>query len=756
MNESTGKPSDIILKFLGEIVESWKCKRYQKVAEQCVALLKRRKTIENLGMTVPLQRILLQSYILQDQYEKVLQWEKAGSSSTTTSTSPKQREGCRDLVLYARYRTGDYAGVSKDSFAGAGANDDHMSDFVLQNLHAQSKFHLNQAEEGLAVYLMLLSNDSIDEDDVESKMEVLTNALALIASSGCTPMVNLDNHDENLKFWLEEAEAMLLRDDDAVDSMFVDLASNLGCIRFLTDPTKAATVGSEENWLEEAADTGEDDDAKKGTLEQTNLQWSKHFWYKDIEDVHYDVQTPPKSNINNTNQLSATESIAKVNQSFIDEDLTRLPPQPHPKWNLLQVRMYWYNRAILQLKEGKHVECHDSCQSLKKTLANPAFSQGGSKKKKKNKDATSSGSSTLQSPTTSWWEARADVIIAYAQQAQSKYKDASARLSERLNILKLSSPSLVSDHAVTHVLLHQFVIEQQQQHKDNKKDRQRQQRELLTLLKSLPESIQSRPATQLTIDDLQDAVDNATSTNKTKSAPKSPLEEADMLFGEGRYEEACKLYENSVSGGNDSSSGFLNSQLRFVQALAMSGRHQASQDLWQSLELTILEDNTPTTLSLPDGGALENKALPRSTTSSARSSISNKLAATGNTLDEDKSEKPSREKILRRRAVKRDAYLKELEIKGKYNPDRPTKPDPERWIPKHERSRSSRGGNRNHRGGGRNNNKGLNSAQGGGSKLDADRLDAAARRAGKSPASSGPSSANLKVSSGGRKGGRRR
>jgi len=172
-----------------------------------------------------------------------------------------------------------------------------------------------------------------------------------------------------------------------------------------------------------------------------------------------------------------------------------------------------------------------------------------------------------------------------------------------------------------------------------------------------------------------------------------------------------------------------------------------------------LEENTSASAPLPDGGALENKALPRSTTSSARSSaISNKLAATGNALDdEDDSDKPSRENILRRRAVKREAYLKELESKGKYNPDRPTKPDPERWIPKHERSRSSRGGNRGgNRGGGRNNNKGLNSAQGGGSKLDAERLDAAARRAGKTSASSGPSSANLKVSSGGRKGGRRR
>lgn len=727
-----------------EIVDSWKGKRYKKVTDQCVALLKRKKMIENLGMTIPLQRILLQAYILQNQYEKVLEWEKSGSSSTAAH-SPNKREGCEDLVLYARYRSGDYAAVSKQSAtADSGTNGDHISSVVLQNLQAQSNFHLNRTEEGLAVYLQLLSNDSIDDDDIESKMEVLTNALALIASSGCTPMVNLDD-DENLQFWLDEAEAMLLRDDEAVDSMFADLASNLGCIRFLTDPTK----GSEENWLEEAADTGEGDNEKKGTSEQTNLQWSKHFWYMDIEEVQYDVSRPTGDN---ANKLSVTESIAEVNRSLLDESLARLPSRPHSKWNLLQVRMYWYDRAILQLKAGKHVECQDSCQSLKKTL-NAATTQGGNKKKKKNKDATEPGSNTSQSPTTLWWEARADVILAYAQQAQSKFADASARLSQCLDVLKAASPSIAVDHAVTHVLLHQFVMEQQKQQKGNKKDRERQQRELLMLLKSLPESIQSRPAAQLTMDELQDAVDNATSNNKTNSTPKIPLEQADAFFFQGQYEEAGKLYETALSNGDSSSPNIVDSQLRYVQVLAMTDRHEASQDLWLSLE----QENAPANASLPDGVTLENKALPRSTTSSARSSISNNLAATGNATDEGDGDgdKPSREKLLRRRAVKREAYLKKLESEGKYNPDRPTKPDPERWIPKPERSRSSRGGNRGNRGG-RNNNKGLNSAQGGGSKLDADRLDAAARRAGKAPTSNGPSSANLKVSSGGRKGGRRR
>ena len=725
MVDSTAKPSDIILKFLQEIVDSWTNKNYKRAAEQCVALLKRRKTIENLGMTVPLQRILLQSYLLQDQYEKVLEWDKAVSSSSTIP-APK-RDGYEDLVLYARYRTGDYAGVSKQA-AASKETADQSNAIVFSNLQAQSDFHLNRTQGGLNVYLQMLDDGSIAENDIESKMEVLTNALALIASSGCTPMV--DENDESIQFWLEEAEAMLLQDDDGVDSMYTDLASNLGVIRVLTDPTKARAEGSDESWLEEAADNGEDN---KGTSEETNLQWSKHFWYTDMDDVQYEVPTK-------ANELTVTQSIAKVNQSLLDENLAKLPPQPHAKWNLLQVRMYWYDRSILQLKAGKFVECQDSCQSLKKTLSNASASKGSGKKKNKETAAP-----TTLSPQAMWWEARADVVSAYAQQGLSKHKYAAARLSDRLNSLKAAASSVAVDHALAHVLLHQFVMEQQQQ--KGKKDRQKQQRDLLALLKSLPESIQSRPATQLTIDDLQEAANSgSSSSNKTQSAPKSPLEEADMLFGDGRYEEACKLYETALSGSDE-----IDSQLRYVQALAMTGQHQASQDLWQSLESTVMDETS--SAPLPSGSALENKALPRTTTTSARSSVSKKLAGTAN--DEEESDKPSREKILRRRAVKREMYLKELESKGKYNPDRPTKPDPERWIPKHERSRSSRGGNRN-RGGGRNNNKGLNSAQGGGSKLDADRLDAAARRAGKTQASSGPSSANLKVSSGGRKGGRRR
>ena len=115
------------------------------------------------------------------------------------------------------------------------------------------------------------------------------------------------------------------------------------------------------------------------------------------------------------------------------------------------------------------------------------------------------------------------------------------------------------------------------------------------------------------------------------------------------------------------------------------------------------------------------------------------------------SDSPSKEKIMRRRARKREQYLNELEKKGLYNPDRPTNPNPERWIPKHERSRSRGGGGRNRNNAGNN-----RSAQGGGSQRDALKLDAAARKAGTIPGSTGPSTANIKVGGGGRKGGKRR
>lgn len=134
-------------------------------------------------------------------------------------------------------------------------------------------------------------------------------------------------------------------------------------------------------------------------------------------------------------------------------------------------------------------------------------------------------------------------------------------------------------------------------------------------------------------------------------------------------------------------------------------------------------------------------------------------------IHSDRSKKKNREAILRKRTKQREAYLVRLESEGRYTPNKTplTKPDPERWIPKSQRSYNRRGRGRG-RGGG---NVG---AQGGGSgagmEKEAAKLDVAARVAaakaggGTGSGDSKPSTANIKVSSSGQgrkgKGGRRR
>ena len=123
-----------------------------------------------------------------------------------------------------------------------------------------------------------------------------------------------------------------------------------------------------------------------------------------------------------------------------------------------------------------------------------------------------------------------------------------------------------------------------------------------------------------------------------------------------------------------------------------------------------------------------------------------------------KKKKKNQEAILRKRTKKREQYLNNLQKQGKYNPDRPKKPDPERWIPKSQRSYNKRG---------RKSRQKFVGAQGGGTGVGADkeasRLDVAARVAakaemdGKDPLNHQPSTAHLRVASNGYgKGPRRR
>lgn len=99
--------------------------------------------------------------------------------------------------------------------------------------------------------------------------------------------------------------------------------------------------------------------------------------------------------------------------------------------------------------------------------------------------------------------------------------------------------------------------------------------------------------------------------------------------------------------------------------------------------------------------------------------------------------------------------MKKLQEEGRYNPDRPINPDPERWIPKSQRSYNKRGRRARTQWVGA---QGIGS--GAGADKDAAKLDAAARAAAKAQGidrkNQSKSTAHLSVSSTVGKGGRRR
>ncbi len=82
-----------------------------------------------------------------------------------------------------------------------------------------------------------------------------------------------------------------------------------------------------------------------------------------------------------------------------------------------------------------------------------------------------------------------------------------------------------------------------------------------------------------------------------------------------------------------------------------------------------------------DARAIEGNDIPRL---SKRGKPSEKLLdiarVDNSALRSAKSREIQRERLKRRRTKFRDAYLKHLQELGKYDPTRPVKPDPERYI----------------------------------------------------------------------------
>jgi len=493
-----------------------------------------------------------------------------------------------------------------------------------------------------------------------------------------------------------------------------------------------------------------------------------------------------------------------TNNAYNNSGLSRTTPN--------QVRILLYNRALLLYKMAKFAECKSVLNHLTKALSTDAEQHyqeqqkvnAKKKKRKKGKGGGRSGdgesivenanlqqnqqqkatAALLPAPPMNeayqiLWQSRIALLeseIVRSQEGDAACNDADVivgKMIETVTIaLKTASRNKNSDtqekileYALAELTLHNF-------HKMTTKSSitkscntsdiapEEYQKEMISVLENLPGSIRSRPATIATLSALygnlgmDDKLANVLDTTSGSGMAQKSL--ADFKLRLGSYEEAVSLYESiilAVKEGKMSLSDpdVLECNVGLVKALSYYDVQRAVE-LASTVLLKAGKSTDRDHENELDGEALELMDIPRLSKNSGMVGSSRRSSRGMN--DSKKKNKKNQEAILRQRAKKREIYLEKLQKEGRYNPDRPTKPDPERWIPKNQRSYAKRGRKARQK---------FVGAQGGGTgagaEKDAARLDAMARanaRAeGKDAFTQQPSTAHLSVSSGGKNARRR-
>jgi signal recognition particle subunit SRP72 len=465
---------------------------------------------------------------------------------------------------------------------------------------------------------------------------------------------------------------------------------------------KVKDTGEKEGWS--AAEV-----AQETAAAQWQLAWSRIFWQGGV--VAPDVDAPMK------HLSAANKRIALVNRALDMKaaDGLRLLPLDMSALTPLQARLLSYNRAVLQYRAGLLDECMATARLLQTSLS-----------KEYRKAGETNGADVHCAPDSKsealWWEARATVLQLLAlQQKGGKPGKSTHSLDTLLQTLRKQPVSAVRDHAIAYVQCHQAVAQ----------DGDLTAEARLKLLLSLPDAWQSKSAVVATLAALYQSQGQSDKAVELCQSTGHEDVMADLMISQGQYQQAVALYEQDDL--TDPAA-----QARYARALTFVDPSKA-QDYWSKVRPSSSLDE-PVGV---DGAELEIRAIPRLRSSQPLRTVVTDIGEASTT-----SKKKSHEQILRQRARQREVYLAALDQKGLR---RATHPDPERWLPKYERSYNRR---RKHKGGPH------KGSQGGVSDKDAAQLDVAARQAARATEPNGTptSTAHMAaVSSGGpRKGGRRR
>jgi len=553
------------------------------------------------------------------------------------------------------------------------------TDTVVRLLKAQACYNLHETTAARNIYNELIEESKASEDQ-DDLQDLQTNLVASCLSQA-TPFVGI--------------EVPTLTDPTSYDlTLNVVTASSLS----LKKPMWSLVEKAYQLGLDLEAEDDEQQEKELVPL-QLNRQWSRSLWNGSIPTADDDMPL-----------TSAQESIRQVHDAL--RTGKKYPEECPEKFTPLQQRLWHYNKAIWQLEKGLYKDAITTCDALWSTIH-------GSPKKKR-------GPMTVYNDDMGmlFWNVRIHVLKAYCLK-NSDSSVADCGLDEvQVKIGELSE-SPARDHLSCYLTVHRSHLS----------DPKRPLEDVLT--KDLPESIRHLPAVQASLANYYQQLGETSKAQDCMKATGDPQALAKFAMSVGDYEEAARLYGDAVKAAPDDQT----LPACWVKALSNVEPDKAISE-WDKIK-----GETDVTVDQAElkalGAELETRELPRSLgrkTATTPAFVTNtSLQEASDTTNKDKN----KEKVLRRRARKREEYLATLEAKGLYRKDKPVAPDPERWIPKYDRAYNARRKRKNQR-----------SAQGGtGSARDTARLDVVARQAaqasGELTSIFGPSTAHIQVTSSG-------
>lgn len=683
-----------------------------------------------------LQQIRVQLWLQQGGEQAYAQVVHATREGTPSSSSSSSSITMTILRAYALYQLQEYDQVL-DLFGDTSSQFEQHSALAALHLQAQSYYHLQDYEGAMEMYATILeqledTNDNEGDDDVH---EIYVNYMAAYLNQYSLPYCPeskknkvTHNEDDNI---LTDLLAIVEQQqpsatEEETEETVLDLRYNVATYQLMH------RSNAREAKLFLQSRRANDRNCSN------QYEWSQHYWNANNSMKGMRFQTKDTATSKN---MQTTKDLWLLLQYYHDEYETLDDlPQNNIKWTLLQNRLFDYNRCVALLHQKHYDDCRVAIEELWESMA---------PEKAPEKDDLS-----LNDPVLLWWEVRLAVLLLYCPESSTSNNDKKKKkttTSLELRSVRALEFALMSiaespfrDHTLVYLQLHQAVAEEQFQ----------QQPSLEELYAEWPPALRTKPAVQATMVALQQSEPSEQKQPNGKSSTKETvLLQGHWHSNQGHHQAAAECYEVALSQAKDSEMKQM-IQARLVQALTHVDPDRAMK-LWDDMSshLTTTADVNDYDFNVQAMEALEkstqrwnhaNKAVSQDTDVMQSITTAVNMETTADTT------KKSRDAVLKQRARRRARYLDQLQKKGLYNPERPTQPDPERWIPKYDRA-ANRRRKKNHA-------PAQNKHQGTGtiSEKDLARLDVAARQQQpKNLVSSTPSTAHMSAS-GARKGGKRR